>query len=76
MTKKSVAYSAFVFILLFGLMISSNSYKRVGLFWTDILGIFLMPWLTAAAGSFFIYSLLFWYEKTRHGETCKVDKEL
>lgn len=74
MNIKIVANSAFIFFLLFGLMV--NSYKPVGLFWTDMLGTFLMPFLTAGSGSIFIYTLLFWYEKTRYGGTCKLDKDL
>lgn len=77
MTVKSlVAFAAFVFFLLCGLMLNSTSFKPVGLFWTDIFGTFLMPLTTAFAGSCFIYVLLFWYEITRYSETRKFDKDL
>lgn len=73
MTIKSlVACCSFVFFLLFGLMISTSSYKSLGLFWTDMFGIFLMPSLTAFSGACFIYTLLFWYEVTRYGGAKKV----
>lgn len=64
-SKQPVVFSAFVFILLSGLLIKDSSYKPMNLFWTDLFGVFLMPIGVAVTGASFVFLLLTWYEQTK-----------
>lgn len=64
-SKLPVVFSAFVFILLSGLLIKDSTYKPMNLFWTDLISVFFMPVGVAMTGACFVFLLLTWYEQTK-----------